>query len=219
MQSSRTVVFVVLAAVTALLLPRGLSAQGEVQIDFRGGLAVPVGDLGNFVDPSPGFTIGVNVPLVEHVSLRFDGGADIYGGGDIDGSVVGEDVDGPDLTLTRFTAGAIAHLVRPEDSPFLVDANLGGGVGILTSNRTEFSIPNGGVAIVDLGEAYFTGAGGVLLGYVISDQVDVFVSGQAFLTLADDEDTQSMGFLTTEGAPETLWSFPFSVGLKFNFPR
>lgn len=218
MKASRTFAIAVLACLAAVFVPRDAAAQDAVQLDFRGGVSIPAGDLSTFVDPSPGFTIGVNVPVTERVSLRFDGGADIYSGGEVDGSLIAS--DGPDMSIARFMGGAAFHLVEATDeSPFLVDANLGAGIGVLTAGRREFSLADGGVAIVDMTSAYFAGEGGLLLGYQIADQVDVFVSGQAILTLADEEDTAELGQLTTEGAPESLWSLPISAGLRFTFPR
>lgn len=219
MQSGRVFAFTLVAALAAVLLPRGLTAQQPVQLDFRGGISVPGGDLSNFVGVSPGFTIGVDYPVHERISLRVDGGADIFSGDDIEGSLVSADRDGPDLSVTRFTGGAVFHVLADDDNPLVVDANLGGGVGILTSSRTEYSLPGGGVAIVDLSEVYFTGEGGLLFGYRLGEQVSAFVSAQAYLTLADEEDTSQVGLITDEGAPETLWSFPLSAGLKFSFPR
>ena len=219
MQRIRSGILVAAAiAVTTMLLPESLAAQDEVTFDVRGGVSVPAGDLSTFVDPSPGFTVGIDYPLADRVFLRFDGGADLFAGGEIDNALV--EGEAPDLSVVRFTGGLGYRLLRPDDDSRLsADAHLGAGVGILTSERRSFSLPAGGVAIVDLSELYFAGQGGLLLGYRLADQVDVFVSGQAFLTLADEQDTDDLGLLTTEGAPETLWAFPVSAGLQFRFPR
>lgn len=217
METCRKFACYVLVAMLGIFLPQSLTAQDRVSLDFRGGLSIPAGDLSTFVDASPGFTVGVDVPVHERVSIRVDGGADLYTGGEIENPVVAAGTEGADLSLVRFTGGAAVHLIRAEDSRFLVDGNVGAGVGILTSERREFSLGGGDVAIVDLSETYLTGQGGLLLGYRLSEQVSVFASGQAFLTLADEEDTFSLGLLTTDGPPENLWSFPVSVGLKFDF--
>lgn len=218
MQSSRTWTIVVIAALAVMFLPRGVVAQDAVEIDFRGGVSVPAGDLSTFVDPSPGFTVGVNYPLTERLALRFDGGADIFSGGEIDNTLVSQ--EGPDMSLIRFTGGLNYSLKdATEASPFLADVNVGGGIGVLTSNRRSFSGEGGLTTTVDLSELFPAAGGGLLLGYRFADQAELFASGQAYLTMADEEDLSSLGQLTEDGAPETLWSFPISVGLRFSFPE
>lgn len=208
-----------LVALFAAVLPRGAAAQDHVAVDFRGGVAVPTGALADAEDLGPAFTIGLNIGLMPRVAIRVSGGADILKGTDLS---IGRKA--PDLSFTHLDAGVLVHLMDPaSESRFKADLNVGGGISVLTSGRETYStVVNGtpGTVIVDYSKLYPGATAGLLLGYQLAPKVDVFVSAQGNLTLAkkDDPNSVNLGLIAPETQPlGTVFSFPISAGLRFNF--
>lgn len=210
---------VCLVALFAAVLPRGATAQDHVAVDFRGGVAVPTGNLADAEDIGPAFTIGLNIGLMPRIALRVSGGADILQGTDLSTGA-----QAPDITLTHFNGGVLFHLMPPaSDSRFKADLNVGGGISIITSGREIFStVVNGtpGTVIVDYSNLYPAINAGLLLAYQLAPQVDVFVSGQGNLTLADENNinSQQLALIAPETQPlKNVFTFPIAAGLRFNF--
>lgn len=217
MKKVHSLALTVLAAGALALAPQGLLAQQEITTDFSGGAAIPGGDLSDAVKLGPGFTIGLGFRVHDRVSIRAEGGADIFAGEDFS-TVTEPTFEGPDLTVTRLDAGLVLHAITAEQTDgFWVDADVGAGVHILTSDRFERQILANQVTIIDVSKAYFGAKGGLTFGYRFTDQVSAFVGGDAYLTMADTEDTASYNDIPGVAPLETLWTFPVTAGLKFHF--
>lgn len=217
MKKVHSLALTVFAAAAVALAPQGVLAQQEITTDFSGGVAIPAGDVSDAVKLGPGFIIGLNFRVHDRVSIRAEGGADIWQGEDFS-TATEPTFEGPDLTLTRLDGGLVFHVVSADQSDgFWVTADVGAGVHILTSDRFERQIRANDVTIIDVSSAYFGAKGGLDFGYQFTDQVSAFVAGDAYLTMADEEDTA--GYVDVPGvAPfETLWSLPITAGLKFHF--
>lgn len=216
MKQFRSFVIAALAVATLALLPRGTAAQQEITVDFAGGIAVPTGDVSDVVDVGPAFTVGLNLPVHDAVSIRVGGGADFWTGKD---DLVGEigTFEGPNLTHTRLNAGIALHAVKADDDQGAwVDVDIGGAYNIITSERFERQTGPGDVTIIDLSEGYIGAKGGVDVGYKFSDQVSAFVGGDVHLTFADEEDSAGYADLGVEPF-ESVISIPLQAGLKFHF--
>lgn len=217
MKKVHSLALAVLAAAALALAPQSVMAQQEITTDFGGGAAIPAGDLGDAVKLGPGFTIGLNFRVHDRVSIRAEGGADIYPGEQFS-TVTQPTFEGPDLTITRLDAGLVFHPITAEQTGgFWVTADAGAGLHILTSGRFEQDILPNQVTIIDVSSASFGAKGGLDFGYQFTDQVSAFVAGDAYLTMADEQETQGYQDFPGVSPLETLWSFPVTAGLKFHF--
>lgn len=188
-----------IAAVLAFTSPA--LAQGQWSIDGRGGIAVPVGDLSDLADAGPTFGLGVGYWFNDRVAVRVDGDLDLLSGKD--------DVAGaPDINLWHYNAGVEVNLAPPA-SPWDLTLNIGGGLSTVDSD--EFLDD---ATTTELSETYFTGNGGLLVGYDVSSNVNVFARGQWYLIFSDEEDTAPLAGLIGEDGFDTLNSLPITVGLR-----
>ena len=217
---SRLIATLVTAAVLAL--PRGASAQGAVTTDISGGIGIPAGDLAGAVDVGPAFTIGLNFPVREELSLRAEGGADLFRGKDdlsavVDGTRVGS-FEGPDVSHARLSVGLVLHAVAPEAGArgLWLDADVGAGIDVLTTETFREQTGPSRVTTIDESTAYFGMKGGADLGYAFSETVAAFVAVDAHLAFADEADWQELVDFGLDPFG-SVWSFPLQVGLKFHF--
>lgn len=227
MNHVRSFVLAVLAAAALMLVPQTAHAQQAITADFEGGVAVPSGDLSDFVGTGWGFTVGVNFPVHDMISIRTEGGADLYTTEtfpEITGTPDVSTIEGPDVTLTRLDVGLIFHVVQPTmGSGFWVDADLGGGYHIITTNNFEFQSGPAQTESIDISQGYLGAKGGLTFGYHFTDAVSAFVGGDAYLVPGDEADLQGFGELDgvenggSLQAPETIWSFPVQAGLRLHF--
>lgn len=206
------------AAAALALAPHSALAQQEITTDLGGGVAIPGGDMSDAVKLAPAFTVGLNFRVHDRVSIRAEGGADLYPGEEFS-TPTNPSFVGPDLTLTRLDAGLVFHALTAEQTEgFWVDADVGAGVHILTSDRFEQNVRAAlGPTIIDISTAYFGAKGGLDFGYRFTDQISAFVGGDAYLTMADEEDTAGYAAFPGVSPMETIWSFPVTAGLKFHF--
>lgn len=219
MNHVRSFVIAVLAGAALMLVPRAVDAQQAITTDFEGGIAVPAGDLADIVDPGPGFTAGLNFQIHDRISIRAEGGADLYKVADIsDPTVSGATTAGPDMTLTRLDLGLIFHAVSAEESGGVwVDADVGGGYHIITTDNYELALPVD-VLSVDLSSGYLGAKGGLTVGYRFHDSISAFVGGDAYLVPLDTDDFSDFtDFDEIDSVPETHWSFPVQAGLRLHF--
>lgn len=226
MNHLRSFVFAVLAGAALMLVPQSAHAQQAITTDFGAGISVPGGDLSDFVESGWGFTAAVDFRVHDMISIRTEGGADLYSQdtfADQTGNPSIQNIEGPDVTLTRLNVGLVFHAVQPSmSSGFWVDADLGGGYHILTTDSFEFQSGPTQTTVIDVSKGYFGAKGGLTLGYHFTDAVSAFVGGDAYLVPGDEEDLAGFGDLQAEDgsalqAPETIWSFPVQAGLRFHF--
>lgn len=191
------------AIVAALAFASPALAQGQWSFDGRGGVAVPVGDLSDVADAGPTFGVGIGYWFSDRVAVRVDGDLDLLSGKDSEGT--GPAL--PDMNLWHYNAGVEVNVVEPS-SPWDFTLNIGGGLSTLDVDGDE-GTPT------DLSETYFTGNGGLLVGYDVSPNVNIFARGQWYLVFSDEEDTAPLADLIGEtGGFDTLNSLPITVGVR-----
>lgn len=193
------------ALAATLVFSSSALAQGRWSFDGRGGIAVPVGDLSDVADVGPTFGVGIGYWFNDRVAVRVDGDLDLLSGKDSEGTGPA----GPDMNLWHYNAGVEVDLVRPT-SPWDFTLNVAGGLSTLDVD--EFDV---GGTPTDLSETYFTGNGGVQVGYDVSPNVNVFARGQWYLVFSDEDDTLPLAQIIgeTDGF-DTLNSLPITVGVR-----
>lgn len=218
--------FGVLALVLAFSLaaPAGLVGQDPpVDFDARGGIAFPVGNLGDVADGAgPSFNVGVNFGLSDRFLLRVTGGADMYQGIDLGEPVGNEGLNELDVDLIHFHAGGLYYLLPPEE----------GGVSVAltgTAGLTNFHVPRLATSVgtdaieFEISELYFSAGGGLSLGYAVHEQVDLFLDSHTYLVFGDEEDTVELLQVVNDVSADpvdsldTVWSVPVTAGVRLHF--
>lgn len=218
--STRKLASTVLGAFLAVTMAAApVDAQEAVTLDFAGGVGIPAGDLADFQDIGPAFDIGLDVRVHPRFSLRASGGAEIFSGTEIEGAFDNNvATDGfADFSTVHFNGGGVVHAVN--EGPWRVDFNGGAGVTILTSERLEMSIGEF-TEVVDLSETYLNVTAGLDIGYMVSEQVELFVGGDGHLFFMDEDgENESALNNVADGlsAPSTGWTVPVAAGVRFHF--
>lgn len=216
----------VLALVLAFSLaaPAGLAGQEPpVDFDARGGIAFPVGNLGDVADGAgPSFNVGVNFGLTDRFLLRVTGGADMYQGIDLGEPGGNEGLNELDVDLIHFHAGGLYYLLPPESRK--VSVALTGTAGLTNFHVPRLATSVGTDAVeFELSELYFSAGGGVSLGYSVHEQVDIFLDGHTYLVFGNEEDTvelvQVVNSVITDPVDslDTMWSVPVTAGVRLHF--
>ena len=114
-----------LRQICAVLLGTALSfaspslMRAQAALSLSGGLAVPVGDLGDYADLGYNVAAGINFGGTRlPIGLRFEGALNGFGLKDID----------EDVRVLNGTANAVVNFSQKADSPYLI-----GGLGIYNS--------------------------------------------------------------------------------------
>lgn len=226
---TRTTFLTILAAAAALAwLPAQGEAQGfgtdeasKFEIDARGGVSIPVSDLGDIADPGASFGLGANYWFNERIGVRVNGDAALLTG--LDADETGTGLESPDVDLYRYTGGVVARITPPENR-WDVTANLGAGGATYSSDDFvggPLVNPVSGEAVEDFSETYFSTTGGVKVGYDVTDRVTVFAGGQAYLDFADEDDTAIFNQVAPADVDadgfDTSWTIPIQAGVKLKF--
>lgn len=196
-------------------------AEKPFSVDARGGIAVPVGDLGDVADVGPTFGAGVAYRIHPRVSIRADADLEFYGGADFEAASA-EQASAPDLSLWHFGGGVEYDVTRAGASRWNVTANVGlGATTIDTDPFVEGPVenPETGETEADFNATYFTASGGLRLGYRVHERVDVYGGAQLFMTFADEEETAVFSALspTEVNAFDRTTSVPLTLGVRLTF--
>lgn len=208
------------AGAAVLALTMGI-ADADAQespwtVEARGGVAIPVDDLNDFLDPGGTVGIGASYQLNPRLALRVDGDLALLQGDDApDGASL------PDMDIWHLGGGIEGQITSPV-SPWNITANVGAGASILDSDSFAQPVVNPvtGETADGFTETYFSANGGITVGYELSPQFSVVGGGQAYLIVTDDDDTAIFGQLTPEADPEgfdTAWNFPLHAGFRIHF--
>ena len=177
-----------------------LSAQSSLALAARGGVAIPVGDLDEVGETGGGFGVGLAWRVADRIALRLDGDLEILSE-DLVGSTVM-----PRTFLWHYHAGLELDVTDPETASWLVRVR--GGAGGTTYDTQRFYLDGD-----DFFDVYPSVSGGLSLGRRFTDNLEVGVQGQAFITFADKERTMEL----TDLSPRLLHPFEeassFPVGL------
>lgn len=195
--------------------------QKPIVFDARGGVAVPVGDLGDVADLGPSYNVGVNFGLSDRFMIRVDGGADLFDGFDA-GTSGTEGVNELDVQHFRLHAGALYYLTRRRPGGFFASVNGTAGFTNLSVPRTQTSVGTDAVEI-DISEIYPSANVGATAGYSVHEQVDVYLDVQAYGVFGDEADAGDLIQVYNDRTDpdldglSTTYSFPLSVGLRLHF--
>lgn len=201
-------------ALFTLLAVGGVSpaiAQDRFAIDARGGVAVPASAVADLEDVGASVGIGFSYALSPRIAVRLDGDVDILSG--TDSEVSGSSA--PDMNIYHYGAGLGVAIFDPARSRWAVDLNVGAGASTFDVD----TFPADG-STVDFSETYFTTSGGLAIGYDVSQGVNVFIRGQAYLAFTDEEDTAVFADVSSEIDPagfDTAWTIPITGGVAFRF--
>lgn len=206
------------------LVPSEGTAQGEppIDIDLRGGIGLPTGNLSDVVDVGPAFNVGFNVGITDRLYLRAEGGGELYEGIDLEDPVGAGGLNELDLDLLHFHGGAVYQLISPERSGLFVTLTGGAGATNFNVPRLQASV-GADVEEVDLSELYFSANGGATVGYRVTEQVGLFVDGQSYVVFADEDDTASLLRIVNSvvddpvDSLDTVWSIPVTAGVRLTF--
>lgn len=181
--------------------------------EARGGLGIPVGDLGDVVNTGPAIGGGIGFFLGPRTVLRLDVDYQDLNEQDFD---LAEPFDsGPGIQLLSYTGGLEFLLTEPASTGATVTANIGAGGTSFESD--EF--PTVDDELTEFSESYFTAVGGLKLGADLVENVTLFASGQYYVIFADEDDTDVFA-LFREDDPEgfdTVSSIPLTLGLRVQF--
>lgn len=207
------------AALFLTAAPADASAQAVDDpwvIEGRGGISVPAGDLADVYDVGPSFGAGIGYRVHPRVTLRLDGDVSILGGADLTTGA-----EAPDTRLWHYNGGVEVELTPPAESRWGVTLNLAGGATTFASDdfAEPLTNPATGESVTDFANTYFSGNGGLKVGYAVSPSVDVYVGGQWHLAFTDEEDTAVFSQLspTEIQAFDTASEIPVVAGVRATF--
>jgi len=192
--------FLAFSALAAV--PTDASAQSDIEVELRGGVASAVESLNHYADPGGALGAGIGTRVHDRVSLWADGDLEIMSE-DLAGSVVL-----PSIYLWHYHAGVEVRLVEPGASPWHV--RLKGGAGGTTIDTERFF--EGGD---DFLHTYPSIGGALSVGYRYSDRISLGVTGQVFVAFTDEEETAELASLSPAlNAFDDAVSFPVQVFLR-----
>jgi len=197
------------ALASGLLLVPGvakLAAQTPYNLEIRGGIVAPAGDLADATSLGGSLGVGVGYWVNQWVGVRVDGDVDILPGETVQGGIM------PDMTLWHYNAGLEVRALKPGTTPWTLLFNVGAGATTLDTDAFPGAGPDG-----DVTQTYFALNGGVKLGYDVNPTVNVWVGSQMYVTFTDDADLVTLAALSPSVSPfTTAWSFPITAGIRFN---
>lgn len=166
--------------------PATTAAQTGVALEGQGGVAVPLGQLGEFTDTGASLGAGIAFWFVPRVAVRADFDLNALKGKPSSGP----GPEGPDVTLFHYNAGLQLRLTDPRTSRWEIALNAGAGGTTLDSDEFEV-IREGDIGEpTELKETYFALNGGLGIGYRIAPNLTLFVDGQWYAVLTEEDDTK-----------------------------
>lgn len=197
-----------LAVALLITLPAAALGQekGHLSIDGRGGVGFPLGTLENLTDL--GGTFGGTLAYHFHRNWAVRGDVDYIMLDD--GADEFDVLQSPPMKLLYIGGGFEVKFSPPkyQDLPFTFDVNLGAGV---TNMKVDDTYDAGNPANA-FDHSYLTFNGGAKIGYQVTDWLNLFAQGQAYLILTKSGDTAVF--------PESFdhaWVIPVTGGARVNF--
>lgn len=176
-------VFRATVALVVLALGAGPAAGqldiSSIDVEVRGGVAVPAGDLNEVGATGASFGAGLIYELSDYFSLRLDGDLELLSERDVGSWIM------PRTFLWHYHAGLDIDVVRPESSPWRVQ--LRGGAGATTYDTEPFEKDGD-----DFIDTYFSVSGGVAVGREVWNDIEIGVVGQAFIVFTDEDRTAEL---------------------------
>lgn len=193
-------------AAGAMLATAG-TAQAQDQtwsFDAEGGVAIPATDLSEITDAGPSVGAGVGYALTDRFSIRADGDISLLEGKEIeDPTPVTRDLD-----LFHYNAG-VAFDVAPATSPWEVAVNVAGGATTIDAEDLA-----AGDEAEEFSQTYPAVNGGLSVGYDVTRNLNLYLAGQWYLTIADEADTEVLVDAVGEEPFDVMSSVPLVAGLE-----
>ena len=216
----------VLGAVAALaLMPARADAQFVSyspifwSFEASGGIALPMGDLGDNATSGATVAIGASYFLNPRLALRADGSLDFLGKSDLA-------VSDPSLQVWHFLGGFEYHISDPmSDLMFTIGASAGG----VTFDSKVFQVSDypsqGAVTTGAFDQTFFAAKGGLKLGYNFARQAQtgtpiatIFINGDFHLMFAKEDKTEVFAAFNGQQPFGTVYSIPITAGIRINVP-
>lgn len=189
-------------------------AQGGFALEGQGGVGIPVGALEDLVRPGPTLGLGLAYWFHPQVAIRIDGDAELLRGRDLVGAATPR---GPDIDIFHYGAGLQFEFTNPWTSRWEVTVNAGGGGTTLDSEEFLLDVdPEGEPLLEDFRATYFHLYGGIGIGVELTRHLHLFLDGQWYLVMADEEETSVL----TQASPDleegfdTASSIPLTLGIR-----
>lgn len=193
----------------------GVAQETSVVLRARGGPALVAGEFSDVVDI--GGAVGGSVSYRFHPA--FEARLDVSGERLDDRSDQRRMLISPPVTLVHFHGGIGVELPRPDwqHQPLTFGLNVGGGATVMSSDGMVRAPTTGEETGFSFQETYPSLHAGAELGYELSPRVEVFASGQTYLTFLPAEDTDAFA----ERSPAVqrfghAWTFPVTAGIRLN---
>lgn len=209
---------VLLAALLVFGLPAGAAAQvaGTVSVEGHGGVAFPLGTLGDLTTTGGGFGAGLAVHFHPNWAVRGDVALIKL---DNKFSDDGLTLLSPPVDMLYFGGGLEVNFTAPlyQDLPLTFAANLGAGWTNIDVDETwQSGHPANGI---DDGYLTFTGGGqvGMIVYRGSSMNLNLFVKAQPYLILTDSTDMLPYAMLLEAEPIDHLWVLPLTAGVRLTF--
>lgn len=199
------------AVVATLTLGTALpaSAQSSLDLEVRGGAAVPAGDLEEVGATGGGFGVGAAWHVSDRLALRVDGDLEVFSEERVGGA---RGVIMPRAYLWHYHAGLELDVLARETSPWRLRLRGGGGG---TTYDTEVFFEGGD----DFLDSYVSVNAGVLAGRRVGTSLEVGVIGQLFVVFTDRDRTAELADRSPVlNAFSKASSFPVQLYLRWT-PR
>ena len=201
----RAVAMVTSALAALVVLATPISAQSNLDLEIRGGAAIPAGDLAEVGATGAGFGVGAAWWLHENVAFRVDGDLEV-----LSELALGQGIIMPRAFLWHYHAGL--ELSVPMSGPWSLRARGGAGG---TTYDTELFYAGGD----DFLDTYFSVSGGLALGRVVSESLEVGVTGQIFVVFTDEYRTREISQRSPVLNPfSKASSFPVQLYVRWALP-
>lgn len=209
----------VFLALAGLLLAGAEEARAQDNswsFQGRGGIAFPVGH--QIYEAGPSFGGGFTYWADEAFGLR--GGVDLDLLSGKSAADVSGPVDVPDMDVWHFRAGVVFRAM-PDADRWSLDFDLLGGVSSVSVSDLPASFDEPAFDDTELSETYTSATAGVSIGYMFTDRITGFVTGDVNYVPTDNEDFIGFSqFDPSNPDAETftdIWTVPVRAGVKIDF--
>jgi hypothetical protein len=206
MRRGRTLLLGLVALGLFSCLPARLDAQFlKWAADAQGGIALPIGKLGNIQQFGANVGIAGTYWFSRAVAFRFGGGGSFLKGKDVFDEETQTTVRAPSLNLWYFNGGFEFELTNPKTSTWSLDINVGAG-----GTHTVPRFGTGASGVAGSPKTNFTLNVGIKLLEEVHPTIDVFVQAEGYLMFLDEANTEWLN----PGGIGTGFVVPITVGFR-----
>ena len=165
-------------------------------IEGRAGIGIPSAALSDIENVGPDIALKGSYFLTPNLEIRADGEVEALSGKG----------NNADMQLWHYTVGAGWSFTNPEVTPWTF--NINAGAGATTIHNDSYS------TIGSFTQTYFTIGYGARIGYDVSRQVNVFVSGKAYTIFGTHSSTRYFAGIPGGRSFGAVTSFPITAGVS-----